>query len=233
MKVSKKIINIFLLGVVAVFLAAVLFYTFQPEQPLGNNSATMGLVHHTVWLVVLVGSMLVHFRSNFGKAIKYFALWVAIGTALFVGYSLKDDFVNFGYKLKAELIPHSGRSHGNKIEFRSQRDGHFVVNSVVDGMKIRFLIDTGASDVVLNLSDAERLGINLKKLSFHKLYHTANGIGRGAPVQLGMVKIGPIEIDNVRASVNGAKMKTSLLGMSFLSRIGGYEVVGNRLTLKR
>ena len=100
-------------------------------------------------------------------------------------------------------------------------------------MKIKFLIDTGASDVVLNPSDAVRLGFNLKQLSFDKIYNTANGIVRGAPVKLGRVKIGPIEITNVRASVNGADMVTSLLGMSFLSRIGGYEVVGDRLTLKR
>ena len=233
MSAPKHIKKILLLGVVAFLLGGLLLYTFQSEQPLGNNSATMSLVHHVVWLTVLVGSMVVHFRTNFGKAIKYLALWIGVGCVLFIGYSLKDNFVDFGAKLKAELFPHSGRPTGNKIEFKSQRGGHFVAEALVDGMKIKFLIDTGASDVVLNPSDAVRLGFNLKQLSFDKIYNTANGNVRGAPVKLGRVKMGPIEITNVRASVNGADMATSLLGMSFLSRIGGYEVVGDRLTLKR
>ena len=145
---------------------------------------------------------------------------------------MKDDFIDFGAKLKAELVPHSGNKIGNKIEFKSQRGGHFVVAGLVDGVKIKFLVDTGATDVVLNSGDAMRLGLNFKQLSFDKIYQTANGIVRGAPVKLGRVKIGPIEITNVRASVNGADMTNSLLGMSFLSRIGGYEVIGDRLTLK-
>ena len=56
---------------------------------------------------------------------------------------------------------------------------------------------------------------------------------RASAVRRKMVKIGPIEISNVRASVNSVSMSSSLLGMSFLSRIGGYEVLGNKLTLKR
>ena len=70
-------------------------------------------------------------------------------------------------------------------------------------------------------------------LVFDKIYHTANGVVRAASVRLIMVQIGPIEISNVRASVNSVSMSSSLLGMSFLSRIGGYEVLGNKLTLKR
>ena len=71
------------------------------------------------------------------------------------------------------------------------------------------------------------------RLSFDRIFQTVNGTVRGASVKLGQIKIGPIELNDVRASVNGAAMKTSLLGMSFLSRIGGYEVAGDKLVLKR
>ena len=232
MRTLKHLKAIIVLGVIFFLLGGVLVYTFQADQALGNNSATMSLVHHVVWLVILVGSVVVHFGTNFGKAVKYLALWIGIGSTVFIGYSLKDDFIDFGAKLKAELVPHSGNKIGNKIEFKSQRGGHFVVAALVDGVKIKFLVDTGATDVVLNSGDAMRLGLNFKQLSFDKIYQTANGIVRGAPVKLGRIKIGPIEITNVRASVNGADMTNSLLGMSFLSRIGGYEVIGDRLTLK-
>ena len=56
---------------------------------------------------------------------------------------------------------------------------------------------------------------------------------RGAPVRLLRITIGPIELDDVRASVNEAPMKHSLLGMSFLERLSGYEVAHETLTLRR
>ena len=62
-------------------------------------------------------------------------------------------------------------------------------------------------------------------------YSTANGIGRGAPVRLDRIMLGPIDLVNVRASINEAAMDRSLLGMSFLNRIGGYQVRGEVLTL--
>jgi aspartyl protease family protein len=221
------------LGVAAVLLGGVLVFTYQPQDVLGNNSATMSLIHNLVWLVVLAGSVIVHFRTNFGQAIKYAAAWIAVGSIVFVGYSLRDDVGGFAAKLKSEIIPQQGMASADSISFRTERGGHFVVDASVDGTTIRFLVDTGASTVVLTPKDAERLGLDLKRLSFDRIFQTANGTVRGASVKLGQIKIGPIELNDVRASVNGAAMKTSLLGMSFLSRIGGYEVAGDKLVLKR
>lgn len=221
------------LAVALALLGGILVFTYQPDNTLGNNSATMSLVHNLVWLVVLVGSVVVHWRTSPGQMIKYSALWVAIGSVIFIGYSLRHDVANFGARLKSELFPHQGISGADSITFSAQNGGHFVVEAEVDGTVIRFLVDTGASSVVLSPKDAERLGFELKRLSFDQMFQTANGIGRGAPVKLGRIKIGPIEIRDVRASVNGARMRTSLLGMSFLSRLGGYEVTGDKLILKR
>ncbi len=221
------------LAVAVALLGAVLVFTYQPGDTLGNNSATMSLVHNLVWLVVLTGSVVVHWRTKPGQMLKYSALWIAIGSVIFIGYSLRDEVVDFGAKLKAELIPHQGIEGEKDITFRAQRGGHFVVEAHVDGTIIRFLVDTGASRVVLSPRDAERLGFDLTRLSFDQMFQTANGTVRGAPVKLGRINIGPIELHDVRASVNGAAMNTSLLGMSFLSRIGGYEVTGDKLVLRR
>ena len=233
MSKSSNIKWIIGLGVAAVLLGAILVVTYQPDGTLGNNSATMSLVHNLVWLVVLIGSAVVHFRSQPGQMIKYAALWIAIGSVIFIGYSLRDDVVNFGAKLKAELIPHQGQAEADRISYRAQKGGHFVIQANVDGTDMRFLVDTGASSTVLSPKDAVRLGFDLNRLSFDQRFRTANGIVKAAPVRLGSVKIGPIELTDVRASVNGAAMNTSLLGMSFLSRIGGYEVIGDKLILRR
>ena len=63
------------------------------------------------------------------------------------------------------------------------------------------------------------------------MYRTANGTVTGAPVRLDEVRLGTIVLRDVRASVNGAAMNRSLLGMSFLGRLGGYQVTGDRMTL--
>ena len=119
------------------------------------------------------------------------------------------------------------------ISFRANAQGHFVVEADVDGTALRFLVDTGASDVSLSPADAERLGFDLAGLDYTRRYRTANGMIRGAPVRLARVAIGPIVLDDVRASVNEAAMKHSLLGMSFLERLSGYEVARETLTLRR
>ena len=86
--------------------------------------------------------------------------------------------------------------------------------------------------MVLSPRDAERLGFDLNKLSFNRFYRTANGTVTGASVRLHEIRIGSLSVADVRASVNGAEMKRSLLGVSFLSRLGGYQVNDGVLTLR-
>ena len=122
---------------------------------------------------------------------------------------------------------------GGEVVFRQRRGGHFVIDAEVNGVPVRFLVDTGASDVTLTPHDAGRLGFDLQQLRFNRTYRTANGTVQGASVRLGSVAIGPISLQNVRASVNAADMDLSLLGMSFLSRLSSYEVANGTLTLRR
>ncbi|MGY9016475.1 MAG: retropepsin-like aspartic protease family protein, partial [Rhodospirillales bacterium] len=81
-------------------------------------------------------------------------------------------------------------------------------------------------------ADARRLGINVETLNFSRRYATANGVVFGAPIRLDKIEIGPIVVKAVRASVNGADMRRSLLGMSFLERLNGFNISKNILTLR-
>ncbi len=94
-----------------------------------------------------------------------------------------------------------------------------------------FLVDTGATDVVLSVTDARRLGIDPDELSFTRLYDTANGTVSGAPVRLGEVSLGGVRVTAVRATVTDGGLNQSLLGLSFLNRLSGFEVRGGVLTL--
>jgi aspartyl protease family protein len=110
--------------------------------------------------------------------------------------------------------------------------GHFVIDAAVNGVSVRFLVDTGASDVVLTLEDAAALGFEPRSLDFSRGYHTANGVVRAAPVVLRELRIGQYSLYDVDAAVNQAPIGISLLGMSFLDRLAGYEVDDGRLMLR-
>lgn len=113
---------------------------------------------------------------------------------------------------------------GAELVIPAGRNGHFLVTAEVEDVEILFLVDTGASQVILTVEDAERLGYSIESLDFSDRFQTANGAIRGAPLLLSELRIGDLQIDDVRASVIRAPMSTSLLGMSFLSRLEGYEV---------
>ena len=121
---------------------------------------------------------------------------------------------------------------GAEIVIPAGRNGHFTVTAEVEGVEILFLVDTGASQVILTAEDAERLGHRVDFLEFSERFQTANGEIRGAPLLLSELRIGDLEIEDVRASVIRAPMSTSLLGMSFLSRLEGYEVGEEGLILR-
>jgi clan AA aspartic protease (TIGR02281 family) len=110
--------------------------------------------------------------------------------------------------------------------------GHFVVEAVVNGLPVPFLIDTGASEIVLTLADARRLGFDPRRLEFSERFGTANGEVQGAPVRLRELRVGQFSLYDLDASVNAAPLPISLLGMSFLNRLHGYRVEDRRLVLE-
>jgi aspartyl protease family protein len=121
---------------------------------------------------------------------------------------------------------------GDEMVIPAGRGGHFLVTAEIDGIEILFLVDTGASQVILTAKDAERLGYRPDDLEFSQRFETANGTILGAPLLLPYFQIGDLELEDVRSSVILAPMSTSLLGMSFLSRLESFEVREEGLILR-
>jgi len=117
------------------------------------------------------------------------------------------------------------------VTIRAANNGHFHVDAVTNGRRIPFVVDTGATVVTLTREDAERIGLDVTRLAYTQRFQTANGIARAAPVTLREVSVGPIALYDVQAVVNEGKSGQSLLGMSFLSRLDGYSVSGDSLTM--
>ena len=220
------------LAILLIFGALIVWLAERYSDVLIGRDGRIDLTRSLIWFGLIAGSLFLHRKLPLGRALKYGVIWITIIAALVLAYSFRYDARDVIDRITSELFPHSPRIVGNFVEIRAGSHGHFVLEAEVDGIAIRFLVDTGASDVLLSPSDALRLGHRPEKLTFNKFYRTANGLVRGAPVKIGRMVIGPMSKTQVSASVNGAEMEQSLLGMSFLNRLSGYEVRGGLLILK-
>ena len=220
------------LTILLIFSALIVWLAERYSDVLIGRDGRIDLTRSLIWFGLIAGSLFLHRKLPLGRSLKYGVIWITIIAALVLAYSFRYDARDVIDRITSELFPHSPRVVGDFVEIRAGSHGHFVLEAEVDGIAIRFLVDTGASDVLLSPSDALRLGHRLENLTFNKFYRTANGLVRGAPVKIRRVVIGPISKTRVSASVNGAEMEQSLLGMSFLNRLSGYEVRGGLLILK-
>lgn len=119
------------------------------------------------------------------------------------------------------------------VELRASRGGHFLTTAAINGRPVEVLVDTGASFVALSFEDAERAGVYVRPADFTARVQTANGIAKVAPVTLDSVSIGDITLYDVRAVVSEpGRLGTSLLGMTFIGRLGRAEMRDGMLILQ-
>ncbi|MEO1028928.1 MAG: TIGR02281 family clan AA aspartic protease [Pseudomonadota bacterium] len=116
---------------------------------------------------------------------------------------------------------------------RDRRNSHFYANAIVNQGNVKFLVDTGASSVVLSKADAQKLGIDPLALDYSWPIKTAGGDTRGAHVVLNRIKIQGIEVKNVDAMVLETPLETPLLGMTFLRELYSYEFRKKHLILRQ
>jgi aspartyl protease family protein len=111
--------------------------------------------------------------------------------------------------------------------------GHYMVHPTIDNFRVRMMVDTGASIVALTAQDAAALGITPRASDYKMGLSTANGVVRGARVNLREIRLGDILVRNVEAVVLPAgALGISLLGTSFLGKLRGYEVQTGRMVLR-
>lgn len=118
----------------------------------------------------------------------------------------------------------------NTLVYPVDARGHVLLDAVVNGASVRFLLDTGASLVTLTPADARAAGLSPRQLAFNERASTANGIVRMASVNLREIRLGQLSVGDVPAAVI-ENLGVSLLGMSFLNRLHSYEMRDGKLTI--
>ncbi|MCO4841379.1 MAG: TIGR02281 family clan AA aspartic protease [Yoonia sp.] len=183
-----------------------------------------------VYLSVLGGVLLVSYfmasRINIGKTLQQAGIWVLIfmGTIAVIG---------MWSEIENTLMPKQAVIDGETIVLPRMRDGHYYMTLDVNGVPIEFVVDTGATQVVLTQSDAAKIGIDVENLAYLGSANTANGTVRTAAVRLGTVSLGAVLDKQVRAVVNDGQMQGSLLGMTYLSKFDSITIKDNQLILTR
>jgi aspartyl protease family protein len=115
---------------------------------------------------------------------------------------------------------------------RRGADGHYWARAEIGGKPVALLVDTGAAAVVLRPADARVLGLNPETLDYDQSVRTASGLAQAATVTLSSVTVAGVEVRDVAALVVQADLPQSLLGMSFLGRLSGFEATPDGLVLR-
>jgi aspartyl protease family protein len=135
---------------------------------------------------------------------------------------------------KPAYEPREPATSGRSLMIEANRQGHFQVEARIDGRRIDFMVDTGASTVALRESDAAQVGIRPLPVDYTATVSTANGKVRAAPTKLERIEVGGITIYDVPAIVLlDDALGVNLLGVSFLSRLKRYEYANGRMVLEQ
>ncbi|NOX39969.1 MAG: TIGR02281 family clan AA aspartic protease [Alphaproteobacteria bacterium] len=185
------------------------------------------IIYFFLLILVIGGWFFAQQRQSMNKTLQQVVLWVFLFAGVILLYSVKDQ-------LRLQIMPKQAVQIGsNKIAISRSADRHFYTTLKINNMPVQFVIDTGATDMVLSKKDAVRVGIDLANLAYLNVAQTANGKVRTARVTLDEVVLGPFVDRNISAWVNDSQMGESLLGMSYLSRFSNLQISGDTLYLSR
>ncbi len=192
-----------------------------------DTDNVMRLVYLSVLGTAVVFWFLSQNRQSLNKTLQQVMAWVFIFVGVVAVVGLWED-------IRTTVGPAPQMTvTGESIEVPRSADGHYYLPVQVNGEPITFLVDTGASQIVLSDKDARRAGIDPNQLNYFGRALTANGEVRTAPVRLDTLTVGPITDQNVSAWINEGELHKSLLGMDYLHRFSNIQFTDGRMILSR
>ncbi|WP_371823250.1 TIGR02281 family clan AA aspartic protease [Paracoccus sp. Z118] len=186
----------------------------------------MRLAYLVVLVVAIGGFLVTDFRHRPGQTTRQALAWGLIFVAVIAAAGLWQD-------VRGDLAPRQEMVSPGRIEVPASIDGHFHLTAELNGERVRFIVDTGASSVALSQRDAERIGIDTEALVYAGYAQTANGMVDTASVIIDRIDLGDFTDEDVPAIVIRSDLDRSLLGMSYLRRFARVGFEGNTLVLER
>lgn len=214
-----------LIGLVVLILA-VISGKFPLDAIINAVQEHPEIVAYSITLAAIIYTLRYRWRRDWlvGNA-RAAIFWVLALLVVVWLYSQQDA-------LKQALLPSQPQQERESIRIQRSADGHFYIDAHINNQPITFMVDTGASDIVLAPQDAERLGYPLRNLEFNGRAYTAGGMVRIASITLHTLDIANHSRTEVAAKVNGSELRHSLLGMRYLSEFSRITINNTTLTLE-
>jgi aspartyl protease family protein len=185
---------------------------------------------NAIYLSLLGAALLLSYvlasRTNIGKMLQQLGIWILIFMGAIAVFGMWPE-------IERALTPRQAVVDGTTVILPRARDGHYYLTLDINGVDVNFVVDTGATQVVLSRQDAVRIGLDPAALSYLGMANTANGVVRTASVRLDTVTLGAITDTRVRAVVNDGQMDGSLLGMTYLNNFDSITIKDGELILSR
>jgi aspartyl protease family protein len=179
--------------------------------------------------IMLVAGSLISRREKFARLATMALAWIAIFGAGFVLFTFRDDLGYVAQRLKAEAVG-APVVTGEEVRIPMAIDGHFWVNADLNGQKVKFLVDSGATMTTIGRETAAAAGVAVSS-NRGEVVRTGNGMLRVATGRAESLNIGPIERGNVGLHI-AENEDLNVLGMNYLSSLERWGVEGRWLILK-
>jgi aspartyl protease family protein len=161
------------------------------------------------------------------------AVLIGLGTVM---AQVADKMTTGSAMAKAAVVAprEDARAGVRSVSIPSDRRGHFQTEARIEGQRIGFMVDTGASVIALNEKSAARFGLRPSRADYNATVTTANGTIKAARTRLAMVEIGGLIVRDVDAMVlPDEALSENLLGLSFLSKLKRFEYANGTMVLEQ
>jgi aspartyl protease family protein len=192
-----------------------------------TNDLMLGGVYLLMALMLVLGALMTR-REPIAKLLTMALAWVAIFAAGFVLFTFRDDFSWVVQRLRAEATGEPV-AQGREIRIPMAIDGHFWIGGELNGVRVKFLVDSGATMTTIGRDTAERAGVQVSARP-DQIVRTGNGLIRVSSGRAESLTIGPIERRDVAMHV-ADNADLNVLGMNFLSSLQRWGVEGRWLVL--
>jgi len=190
---------------------------------------------NVIYILILVVLLIMGFSRKdlpTKKIFEFTGLWVLFALLALILYSYRFEIGEIKDRVLSDLFPAKAiNKNHEKLILNIAQDGHYYLNVKIRNQEVRFMIDTGASDMVIDEKIALKLGFDLRNINYNKIFQTANGQSYGASIYFDEVDVSGVKFYNVQASITNSDLVIPLLGMSFLQKFYKYEFFRDKLIL--
>lgn len=187
----------------------------------------LGGIYLLMAVMLVLGTLMAR-RERAARLATMVLAWVSIFAAGFVLFTFRDDMGYVAQRLRAEATG-TPVSQGVEIRIPMAIDGHFWVDGRVNGQKVKFLVDSGATMTTIGRETAQRVGVPISPTR-SQIVRTGNGFIRVATGRADALTVGSIERDGINVHIADEE-DLNVLGMNFLSSLQRWGVEGRWLIL--